>query len=234
MTRRLRSSRRAAEGPDSLWPPLADTMTLAACVFFIIFSILLFGYAQTEIKRAHEKKAEFETLTDLSKQLKIQQRQSEEVGKKLAELEASGVHTRETNGVWRLVLDEDLLFERGHADIRANGKTFLKERLVKTIQDILQTKDREVLIAGHTDARPIATKEFPSNWELSMRRASNVLRTILGDMPDPALQGRVYAAGFANTRPLPGLEGEDSRHRRVEIYVVPILSNNLKVPVNGG
>ena len=234
MTRRARSSRHPAETADSVWAPLADTMTLAACVFFIIFSILLFGYAQTEIKRAFEKKSEMDTLNALSNQLKVQQQQSEEIGKKLAELEASGVHTREANGVWMLVLDEDLLFDRGHADIRPKGKIFLKEKLGETIKQILTTPDREVLIAGHTDARPISTKEFPSNWELSMRRASNVLRTILDDEPNSPLQGRLYAAGFANTRPLPGLEGEDSRHRRVEIYVVPILSNILRVPVKGG
>ena len=75
----------------------------------------------------------------------------------------------------------------------------------------------DIEIAGHTDDRPIATPEFPSNWELSAARASRVARLLLEqERIDPI---RVSTRGYAHFRPLYVNDTEEHRaaNRRVEI-----------------
>ncbi|MBI3302545.1 MAG: OmpA family protein, partial [Deltaproteobacteria bacterium] len=72
-------------------------------------------------------------------------------------------------------------------------------------------------ISGHTDDRPIATVEFPSNWELSAARASRVARALLEQAQiDPA---RISTRGYAHYRPLYPNDSAAHRaaNRRVEI-----------------
>jgi chemotaxis protein MotB len=71
-------------------------------------------------------------------------------------------------------------------------------------------------IDGHTDKNPISTPEFPSNWELSAKRAINVVR-FLEDHGVPA--NRLAAAGFAEFQPLEQGDSPDiyRRNRRIEI-----------------
>ena len=71
-------------------------------------------------------------------------------------------------------------------------------------------------IDGHTDRTPIATPQFPSNWELSQARAMSVLR-LLHDYGIPS--ARLAAAGYAEYKPLdPGdSEAAFRRNRRIEL-----------------
>lgn len=69
------------------------------------------------------------------------------------------------------MLDE-ILFDSGKADIKKKALPTL-DKLAKILKE---HSDREVLIEGHTDTVPIPTPLFPSNWELSARRATNVLK----------------------------------------------------------
>jgi len=103
------------------------------------------------------------------------------------------------------------LFDPGKAELRPESGDFLKELAVV----IKTTKDLVVVVEGHTDDRPIRTKKFPSNWELSTLRASNVLERML-KFGAPA--DRMSAAGYAQTRPLFSNEREETRplNRRVE------------------
>lgn len=77
--------------------------------------------------------------------------------------------------------------------------------------------DLDIEIAGHTDDRPIATPEFPSNWELSAARASRVARALLeqGHI-DP---GRISTRGYAHYRPVQANDSDAHRaaNRRVEV-----------------
>jgi chemotaxis protein MotB len=71
-------------------------------------------------------------------------------------------------------------------------------------------------IDGHTDIKPIATPEFPSNWELSSARAISVVRYLM-------LQGvpanRLVAAGFGEFQPIEGGDSEQAlaKNRRIEL-----------------
>ena len=71
-------------------------------------------------------------------------------------------------------------------------------------------------IDGHTDRRPISTRQFPSNWELSAARAINVGKFLIDDGVPPE---RIAVAGFADFQPLDDRRDEIAyrRNRRIEI-----------------
>jgi chemotaxis protein MotB len=77
-----------------------------------------------------------------------------------------------------------------------------------------------VRLEGHTDARPIHTARFRSNWDLSAARAIAVL-DLLGNRFQVSLQ-RLAVAGYAETIPVATNDTEEgrSRNRRVDIVIL--------------
>lgn len=117
-------------------------------------------------------------------------------------------------GVVIRVLDKTF-FDEGKADLKEGAKDAL-DRIVPIIKNI----DNHIRIEGHTDNVPINTAEFKSNWELSVRRATEVVRYLIekrGLAPE-----RASAAGFAEHRPVAVNNSPKNRalNRRIEIIVV--------------
>lgn len=67
---------------------------------------------------------------------------------------------------------ESILFELGRAELTEEGQGVL----VKLVPLLANASEHTLSIEGHTDSSPIATPQFPSNWELSAQRATGVLR----------------------------------------------------------
>jgi chemotaxis protein MotB len=113
------------------------------------------------------------------------------------------------------------LFDSGKADLRPDGLL-----LLDALAQGLQPLANEVRIEGHTDNIPITTALYPSNWELSSARATNVAR-YLGEHGNVA-PTRLIAAGFGENRPVAPNETRDgrARNRRVDIVV-------LSTPISG-
>jgi len=110
-------------------------------------------------------------------------------------------------------LSDTITFPSGQATLNEAVMPFLSQ--VAALASERTTLDIE--IAGHTDDRPIATPEFPSNWELSAARASRVARLLLEqEHIDPT---RVSTRGHAHFRPLYANDTREHRaaNRRVEI-----------------
>ncbi len=118
----------------------------------------------------------------------------------------------------RFVFQSEVLFATGEAELEAPGRGQLL-RLAESLREIGATIPSDIdwvlRVDGHTDARPIHTPKFPSNWELSTARAISVVRFLI-DQGVPA--ERVMAAGFANFRPLDPGSSETAlrRNRRIE------------------
>lgn len=91
--------------------------------------------------------------------------------------------------------------------------------VIDRIGDLIATTSGTVIIAGHTDDRPISTARFRSNWDLSTARAVSVVHRLLEMHTVEA--GRLIAEGFGETRPLlpNDSEGNRARNRRVEIRI---------------
>jgi chemotaxis protein MotB len=119
----------------------------------------------------------------------------------------------------RFVFQSEVLFPSGSAELEQQGRQQL-DQLATTLIDISKTIPPEIdwvlRIDGHTDKNPIRTVEFPSNWELSAKRAINVVR-YLEARGVPA--NRLAAAGFAEFRPLEPGEAPEvyRRNRRIEL-----------------
>lgn len=111
--------------------------------------------------------------------------------------------------------DTQVLFNPGDALIRPDGVTVLN-----TIAPVLDRIDNLLVVEGHTDNIAADSERWPTNWELSTSRATNVLRYLVELQSLPAV--RVSAAGYADTRPLQSnaTEAGRSANRRVEIIVI--------------
>lgn len=112
-----------------------------------------------------------------------------------------------------------VLFTSGSVKLSDEGK-----RIIDEVWKILaKYPNREVLIQGHTDNVPIASKfegRFKSNWELSSSRAHSVLHYVL-TKPD-AKPKRLAAAGYGEFRPIADNKTEEgkAKNRRVVIAIL--------------
>ncbi|MFD1019065.1 flagellar motor protein MotS [Thalassobacillus hwangdonensis] len=114
-----------------------------------------------------------------------------------------------------LVLQEQLLFESGEAEILESGQPFLVK-----VGTLLKNIPNHIKVEGHTDSRPISTFRYPSNWELSGARASSVIRYISSATELDAT--RFSAVAYGDTRPnVPNDSPENlKKNRRVEIVIL--------------
>jgi chemotaxis protein MotB len=118
----------------------------------------------------------------------------------------------------RFVFQSEVLFASGAAELNPDGGAQL-EQLATTLRQISSEIPAELdwvlRIDGHTDARPISTAQFPSNWELSSARSTSVVKFLIEHGIPP---NRLVAAGFGQYQPLD--RGEDEiayrRNRRIE------------------
>lgn len=113
-----------------------------------------------------------------------------------------------------LYVTSGVLFDSGQARLTPKGGALLDR-----LGDVFKPLGNDLVIEGHTDAVPIRSAQFPSNWELSTTRATAVLRHLVqSDQLDPR---RLSASGYADTRPR--AQGRDAAalatNRRVDIVV---------------
>lgn len=126
--------------------------------------------------------------------------------------EALSVNYDESRVVIRF--SEEAAFRSGEAAIKP-GMMPIIERVV----EVLSGCTGDVLVAGYTDDRPIASGRYRSNWDLSAARAVSVVHELVLNRQVPA--ERVVAAGRAETNPLVPNDSPENRakNRRVEIAI---------------
>ncbi len=119
----------------------------------------------------------------------------------------------------RFVFESEVLFPSGQATMTAEG-TPAMEQLAKAINELSAQIPPEIdwalQVDGHTDNRPIASPQFPSNWELSTARAVSVVKFLVAQGV-PAK--RLVAAGYGEFQPIEQGQDEDSlrKNRRIEL-----------------
>jgi len=97
-----------------------------------------------------------------------------------------------------LSLPSDYLFKSGGDAIQRRAFVSLFP-MFKSIKTMPEHKDDLIIVAGHTDNVPIRTKRFPSNWELSSARATNIARFLVDRVKYP--DSRVSINAFGEGRP---------------------------------
>jgi chemotaxis protein MotB len=106
-------------------------------------------------------------------------------------------------------------FDEGRAVLKETAKQALAK-----IAPIIESSESPIRIEGHTDNVPIKTAEFGSNWELSVRRATEVVRHLIEKYNFPA--ERISASGYAEYRPVAPNDTAENRalNRRIEIILL--------------
>ena len=246
-----RREKKPAEGGSPAWmTTYSDLVTLLLCFFVLLYSMSQIDVARFEAVaesfrnriiffEGSPSKIDFESTSDSatareqdpdlekdnfigSEGLTPNQRSLEElltvVEGFLEENQLQDVITanRTDQGVV-LILQERLLFDSGQAVLKSEGEPFLDK-----VALLLSNIPNYVRVEGHTDDRPISTRQYPSNWELSGARASSVIRHILasGDFNEQ----RFIASGYGDTRPIVPNDSSDNwqKNRRVEIVILEL------------
>jgi chemotaxis protein MotB len=119
----------------------------------------------------------------------------------------------------RFMFQSELFFDTASAEIGPEGRRKL-DQLADVLMEVAQRIPDDVpwvlMVEGHTDTRPISTEQFPSNWELSTARATNIVHYLI-DQGVPA--ERLAAAGFGEYQPLVAGNTPEAyaRNRRIEL-----------------
>ena len=121
----------------------------------------------------------------------------------------------ERRGLVVRVLTDNLLFVSGSATLQPGADQLLAE--VAQLLNLDPT--HPITVEGHTDNQPIATAQFPSNWELSTARATNVVRFLISRGVN---RYRLGAVGYADLHPIASNATAAGRahNRRVEIVLM--------------
>src|ERR1051325_10225596 len=112
-----------------------------------------------------------------------------------AEVQKGEVQARQYKDMLTVEVAEQLFFDSGKATLKDTGKEVLK----KVGEALKGYDDKMVRVVGHTDNVPIATAQFPSNWELSAARATTVVRFLQANGVPPE---RLTASGRGEFSPI--------------------------------
>ncbi|HVN56701.1 MAG TPA: OmpA family protein [Bacteroidales bacterium] len=178
-----------------------------------------------ELDKRNAKMAELQKILDDQKQ--VVQDLKNKVSNALLGFENKGLTVTMKNGKVYVSLEDKLLFKTASWEIDANGRAALK-KLAGVLE---KNPDIQTVIEGHTDNVPYnpAGGQLKDNWDLSTKRATTVVRTLLeGSKIDPK---RLTAAGHSQYLPVDDRNSVEARqkNRRTEIILTPDLTELYKI-----
>ncbi len=124
-----------------------------------------------------------------------------------------------------VAMSDKLLFKSGSADVDKRGKEALK-----MLADVLtKQQDIDIFIEGHTDNIPIKTSRFTDNWDLSVLRATSIVRILTAEYKVAPEQ--IIPSGRSQYFPVADNSTPDgrSKNRRTEIILSPKLDKLFKM-----
>lgn len=125
-----------------------------------------------------------------------------------------------------LSFQDTVLFDLGSADLTPEAVN-----IVGKVTEILARAPLRIRVEGNTCDLPIRTARFPSNWELSVARATSVVRMMINN---PKMEpGRISIVGHGEYRPVAPNDSEENRqlNRRVDIVILRGNSPAAEQPV---
>ena len=125
-------------------------------------------------------------------------------------------------GITIRILD-DILFPSGKAEISPGSKSILKE-----ITQVIKELPNDIRIEGHTDNVPIGNSEYPSNWHLSVQRATNTAYYLMRQ--DGMIPEKISIVGYSEYKPVASNATPKGRelNRRVDIVILKQLNNKTE------
>ena len=122
-------------------------------------------------------------------------------------------------------MSDKLLFKSGSANVEEKGKDAMR-----LLADVLsKNPDINILVEGHTDNVPIKTATYKDNWDLSVGRATSIVRLLTDDYK--LAPTRVTASGKGEFSPKANNDTAEGRakNRRTEIILTPKLDEIMQL-----
>jgi chemotaxis protein MotB len=229
---------------DATWlVTYADLMTLLMVFFVLLYTLASFEKKQYQEKLAtvqekikenpeiegimkfmgrpdgFDKKIRIDEITGLRTRDSALYRSMDRMVKNAAKTEQLSLETH--NGKLIITISGEALFKSGSASLNPSAIPEIG-RMVDLFKEFTEYN---INIKGHTDNIPIATRAFPSNWELSAIRATTVLKFLISQGINP---DRLTATGYGKILPLvPNTTAENrAKNRRVEFVLEKKEKNN--------
>jgi len=197
---------------DSFTISISDLMSGLLAIFILVLSYFILNFSQATAQLTQNDVTRAELLHFLQEEM---------------EREGIKVTVDERHGILRI--SEGVLFDVGLADVKPQGQVVIK-KLSSALEVALESEQfkghvETIFIEGHTDNVPIVTEIFPSNWELSTKRAINTWLTMSSASPKLTTllndKGEIIfsVSGYADTRPIAENSTEQGRrdNRRIDI-----------------
>lgn len=217
------------DNPDRWLLTYADLITLLLAFFIVMYSM-----SRIDAKRFGKiSQALHGILKGGTSVLKIEQNNTLNTGHGLLKVgDLKMLQTKVLGEVEKLGRKEDVITEMNERGLIIHimesamfdeGRAALKPRskeLLDLVAKEIITMPNHVRVEGHTDDRPINTPYFPSNWELSTARATEVVR-YLTDIHGYHCD-QISAVGYSSFRPyVPNNSIENrAKNRRVDVVVL--------------
>lgn len=197
---------------DNFTISISDLMSGLLAIFILVLSYFILNFSQATAQLTQNDVTRAELLRYMQEEL---------------EREGIKVSIDEQHGILRI--SEGVLFDVGLADVKPQGQVVIKKlgSVLEVALNSEQFKGRveTIFIEGHTDNVPISNGIFPSNWELSTKRAINTWLTMSGANPNLTTLKNdkdeiiFSVSGYADTRPIVDNSTEEGRraNRRIDI-----------------
>lgn len=142
----------------------------------------------------------------------------------LSGFEGKGLTVVHKNGKVYVSMENKLLFSSGSWAVGKEGQ----QAVIQLANVLALNKDIEVLIEGHTDNVPYTGAVINDNWDLSVKRATAIVRIIQDNNVSPK---RITAAGRSEYNPIDSNATPDgkAKNRRIEIILTPNLDEVSKL-----
>ena len=161
---------------------------------------------QDEMEKRNKRLIELETI--LARKDSTVTALRRKVSDALLGFEGKGLSVHTKNGKVYVSMEDKLLFRSGRYDIEARGANAIKD----LAQMLAQNPEINVLIEGHTDDVAYrGTGDLKDNWDLSVKRATSVVRELLKNSQIDAR--RITAAGRGEFIPLDNAKTADARQK---------------------
>lgn len=191
----------------------ADFVTMLLALFMVLYAVL-----RLDNQKLMELQSKMQQAFNSSNVTKYQ-----EINNNVNLEKFIGDNITQSDSVKLLKSDKGLIIRVNNRMLFDEGSAVIKPDAQKTLGEIIKvlTKiDNPVIIEGHTDSTPIKNAKYPSNWELSTARATNIISYMVksGEISPK----RLSAVGYGEYVPVADNNTISGRmlNRRVDIIVL--------------
>ncbi|MFA5573497.1 MAG: OmpA family protein [Brumimicrobium sp.] len=173
-----------------------------------------------------EREKQIQSLeSEIAKQDSLAKRLNQLLKEALLGFESDDLQTEIKDGKVYILMSENLMFASGKAEVQAKGK----DALAKLASVLKKNKEFQILVEGHTDNVPISTSRYKDNWDLSVDRATEIVRILQEEYQVDPLRLTASGRGEFLPRENNNTASGRAKNRRTEIILSPNLGGIMEL-----